>query len=94
MDGFDFWVARIKSLPDYLIEEAVKEICAIGFPSDKRPLTIDFLKNRRNSIDSIIQNNIAEFPKLPQPAAVIPPPPSGMNVPAAAKPPSQPGKVQ
>lgn len=96
MDGFDFWVARIKSLPDYFIEEAINQICEVGYPSDKRSLTMDFFKNRRNNIDSIIQNNIAEFPKLPQPAAVIPPPPSGVNVPAAAaaKPPSQPGKLQ
>jgi hypothetical protein len=94
MDGFDFWVARIKSLPDYFIEETVREICEIGYPSDKRSITIDFIKSRRNSIDSIIKNNIAEFPKLPQPPAIIPPPPAAIAPAAAAvaNPPSQPGK--
>jgi hypothetical protein len=98
MDGFDFWVARIKALPDYFIEEAVSEICAIGYPNDKKSLTIDFIRSRRNSIDTIIQNNIAEFPKLSQPAARIPPPPPVVTaVPAAVavqRPPSQPGQVK
>jgi hypothetical protein len=88
MDGFNAWVARIKALPDYFIEEAVKEICAIGFPSDKRLLTIEFFKDRRNNIDSIIQANISQFPKLPQPVAVIPPLPPlpPMNPPAPVNP--------
>lgn len=67
MNGFDFWVERIKLLPSYVIEEAVKEISDIGFPVDKVSLTVDFLKTRRDSIDGLVTSNIAEFPKLPKP---------------------------
>ncbi len=86
MDGFDFWVARIKSMPDYIVEESVNEICEIGFPNDKKSVTIDFLKSRRNGIDSLIKNNIAEFPNLPKPVATIAPLPAATAnpVPAAA----------
>lgn len=73
MSGFDHWVNRIKSLPDYIIEESIDEISHIGFPKDKKLLAVNFLKDRRNTIDSIINNNISEFPKLPRPGAVAAP---------------------
>jgi len=95
MDGFDLWTKRVKALPDYVVEEVVEEICDIGFPKDKKSVTIDFMKSRRNNIDSIVQTNIAEFPKLPQPAAAIPAPPAGALPPAPApKPASQPGQIK
>lgn len=96
MDGHDFWAARINAIPDYFIEEAVSEICAIGFPSDKKALTIDFLKQRRSNIASIIKNNIASFPKLPKPVPVPPPPPKTVAPPLApipVVPPPPPGKA-
>lgn len=86
-DGFDLWVKRIKSLPDYVIEETVAEICTIGFPVDKKSITTDFIKSRRDSIDSIVNNNIAEFPKLPKLA------PSPPTTPIGAMPPDTAGIV-
>ncbi|MCP1851217.1 MULTISPECIES: HipA domain-containing protein [unclassified Bradyrhizobium] len=83
MSGFEYWAARFKALPDYFIEQAVAEICAIGYPADKRTVTIDFLKHRRNNIDSIIKNNIGQFPKLPQPAPLPPLPPIPISNPVA-----------
>jgi hypothetical protein len=95
MDGFDLWATRVKALPDYVVEEAIGEICDIGFPKDKKSVTIDFMKSRRSNIDSIVQNNIAEFPKLPQPAAAIPSPPAGVLPSAPAPTPAQqPGQIK
>jgi hypothetical protein len=89
MVGFDFWCNRIKALPDYFIEETIREMDELGFPSAKGQTAVDFLKSRRDGIDSLVTNNIAAFPKLPPlarvvatvpvavlPAAVVPPKPS------------------
>jgi hypothetical protein len=94
MDGFDLWAARVKAPPDYVVEEAIEEICDIGFPRDKKSVTIDFMKSRLNNIDSIIHNNIAEFPKLPQPAAVIPAPRAGVMPAPTPMPAPQPGQIK
>ena len=97
MNGFDYWTNRIKILPDYVIEESVTEISHIGFPIDKKALTIDFIKSRRDNIDSLITSNIKEFPKLPQPAVVAPKgaPPAGVVPPTAVPQPApQPGQAR
>jgi hypothetical protein len=96
MAGFDYWVARIKSLPDYCIEETIEEISHIGFPADKKSLTVNFIKSRRNSIDTIIHSNMVQFPKLPKPVApvaVVAAPPAGAAGPVpSSKPAPQPGQ--
>jgi hypothetical protein len=95
MAGFDHWVKRIKSIPDYVIEATVEEICQIGFPKDKKSAVIDFLKTRRNNIDSIVHNNLGEFPKLPQPKPTIVAGPAaapGLAAVVQPKPPTQPGQ--
>jgi hypothetical protein len=97
MIGFDYWVKRIKSIPDYVIEESVKSICQNGFPKDKRTITVEFFKTRRNNIDSIVMNNLGEFPKLPkqQPvAAPAPLPAAAAGIAPQPKPPTQPGPGQ
>lgn len=90
MDGFDHWAKRTKSIPDYVIEETVTAVCELGFPKDKRAIAVEFFKNRRNNIDSIVLNNLGEFPKLPKAQPVVAPatPIAGAAVPQP-KPPTQ-----
>jgi hypothetical protein len=71
-NGFDSWVARVKSLPDYYLEGAVEEGCAVGMPHAKKSAIYDFLRERRDGIDGIVTNNKAAFPKMPAGPKVTP----------------------
>jgi hypothetical protein len=63
--GFATWCARVKSLPDYFLEGAVDTACNVGIPAASRGAIYDFLRDRRDNIDSVVTNNKAAFPKLP-----------------------------
>jgi hypothetical protein len=64
-NGFAMWTARVKALPDYYLEGAVDAGCNVGIPQGKKVVIYDFLRARRDSIDLIVTNNKAAFPKLP-----------------------------
>jgi hypothetical protein len=64
-NGFAPWVARIKSIPDYYLEGAVEEGCAVGIPHAKKSTIYDFFRERRDGIEGIVTNNKAAFPKMP-----------------------------
>ena len=62
--GFRDWAARIKAIPDYYLEGAVDAGCQVGFPKAKQAAIYDFLRDRRNAIDTLVTNNRGGFPKL------------------------------
>jgi hypothetical protein len=64
-NGFNAWVEKVKLLPDYCLEGAVDAGCKVGIPQGKKTAIYDFLRARRDSLDSIVTNNKAAFPKLP-----------------------------
>jgi hypothetical protein len=64
-NGFSSWAGKIKLLPDFCLEGAVDEACHVGIPQGKKTAIYDFLRSRRDGIDSIVTNNKAQFPKLP-----------------------------
>jgi hypothetical protein len=64
-NGFALWAGRVKALPDYFLEGAVEEGCKVGIPHGKMMAIYDFLRKRRDTIDTIVTNNKAAFPKLP-----------------------------
>jgi hypothetical protein len=96
MVGFDLWCRRIKSLPDYVIDETIAAVCEIGFPAGKATVASNFLKSRRDGIDALVTANIGQFPKLPPtpvvlaaaPVTVVPAgnPPTPQAPPAGANP--------
>lgn len=63
--GFDFWTARIKAVPDYVVDGTIETACRAGLPADKKDPMSDFIKQRRNIIDVLVITNLAQFPKLP-----------------------------
>jgi hypothetical protein len=64
-NGFSAWSARVKSLPDYMMDETMEAACRVGLPADKKGTISQFMKQRRDSIDHLVTNHVAEFPKLP-----------------------------
>jgi hypothetical protein len=64
-NGFTFWTERVKSVPDYFLEGAVDAGCKVGIPHGKKTVIYDFLRERRDAIDTIVTNNKAALPKLP-----------------------------
>ena len=55
----------MKLLPDYCLEGAVDAGCKVGIPQGKTVAIYDFLRMRRDALDTIVTNNKALFPKLP-----------------------------
>jgi len=70
-DGMEDWIARIKLIPDYFIEGVVHAGCECGIPADKAKFVSDFMKKRRDNLESLIKSNLNGFAKLPK----LPPPP-------------------
>ena len=64
-NGFSTWTARVKALPDYCLEGAIEAGCEVGIPHGKKVTIYDFMRARRDGIDTIVRNNKAIFPKLP-----------------------------
>jgi hypothetical protein len=64
-NGFALWTDRVKALPDYFLEGAVDAGCKVGIPNAKKTAIYDFLRSRRDSIDTIVTNNKGILPKLP-----------------------------
>jgi hypothetical protein len=64
-NGFASWIEKIKILPNYCLEGAVDAGCKVGIPQGKKTTICDFMRARRDSIDTIITKNKAVFPKLP-----------------------------
>ena len=63
--GFDTWLHRIASVPDYYIREVVESARAAGLPADKVTFCANFLLNRRNNLRNLVIANRAVFGKLP-----------------------------
>ena len=65
-DGMDNWLDRISQIPDYFIEGIVDQAAFVGLPPDKSDECKRFLKHRRSNLRTIVQANMASFPKLPR----------------------------
>jgi hypothetical protein len=63
--GFKVWSGKIKSLPDFCIEGVIEAGCKAGIPHGKMNTIYDFMKQRRDTIDTVVTNNRGLFPKLP-----------------------------
>jgi hypothetical protein len=63
-NAFAGWIAKIKLLPDYCLEGAVDAACKVGIPHGKKAAIYDFLRVRRDTLDTIVTNNKAAFAKL------------------------------
>ena len=64
-NGLSDWIQKIKLLPDYCLEGAVDAACKVGIAPGKKTAIYDFLRKRRDTIDVIVTNNKAAFPKVP-----------------------------
>jgi hypothetical protein len=60
-NGFSFWINRVRAVPDFFIEEICRDAQPFGLTTQEMNAAIQFLKTRRNNLDTIIQNNRAEF---------------------------------
>lgn len=88
-DGMEDWLARVKLIPDYFIEGAVRAGCECGIPSDKEKFISDFMKKRRDNLETLVKSNLNSFPKLPNPPPAQPPqqPAAQQQIPQQQKPP-------
>jgi len=68
-NGFTTWTARIQAIPDYYVEGAIDAGCHVGLPRDKRGVVYDFMRARRDAIETMITNHRGIFPKLPAPGS-------------------------
>jgi hypothetical protein len=64
-DGCDFWLERIKLIPDFFIEEIVAAAVDCGLPADRKDLLVAFMKDRRDNLGTIVAASKPLFPKLP-----------------------------
>ena len=55
------WIDRIKSIPNFFIEESVQLAVDYGVTNDESGEAVSFLKDRRDSIKDIILNNKPAF---------------------------------
>ncbi len=64
-DGLDFWLARIRQIPDYFIEETIEAAATVGLPPAHKAECVDFFKRRRTDLDRIVRSHMGHFPRLP-----------------------------
>jgi len=64
-NGFRAWTEKVKMLPDYFLEGAIEASCTVGIPHGKKNTIYDFLRARRDEIETIVMNNKAAISKLP-----------------------------
>jgi hypothetical protein len=55
------WVERIRTIPTWFIAEICREAVGLGIDTGEADAAIEFLKYRRNSMDTIIQKQRAQF---------------------------------
>lgn len=66
LDGMDYWIERIKQIPDYVIDELITSACKCGIPQSEHNYLTTFIKERRNNMEQLLTQNIkASFPKIP-----------------------------
>jgi hypothetical protein len=64
-DGRAEAVARIKQIPNFLIDGVTEAACEVGLAASLRRQVSDFLKQRRDGIGNLLDANKTSFPKLP-----------------------------
>lgn len=62
--GLDYWIFKIKSIPDYFIKELINSFNNLGLNHDVRKFSVDFFINRKNNIKSLVLKNKLLFPKI------------------------------
>jgi hypothetical protein len=68
-DGFNEWLHRIMSVPEFYIREVVVSSVSAGLPPTEVQFCTDYLLNRRAQLRNIFLANRAAFPKLAASAA-------------------------
>lgn len=74
--GMQTWLDRIQMIPDYFIEGVVAAATECGVPANKAVDISDFLKDRRDSLGTLVSSHLTAFPKLPPAPPPQPMPPS------------------
>jgi hypothetical protein len=60
-DHFGHWVERIKALPDFFIEDVVRDVRDKGITAAEAAAAVSFMKERREAIWDIVKANTDEF---------------------------------
>jgi hypothetical protein len=63
-DGFEKWRSRISAVPEYWIEEAVRDASGVGLPPSDVDFCIDYLVERRAQLGDLIALARPAFPKI------------------------------
>ncbi|GAB5444845.1 MAG: hypothetical protein Fues2KO_51940 [Fuerstiella sp.] len=60
----DQWLGRIKSIPDWFIKDVCEKAGGYGLTRTEVYDVIEFLRHRRDSMESILEDGLDEFPCL------------------------------
>lgn len=61
LNGVHLGLQRLQQLPDYMIEDAVNEASTVGLPNADIQYCIDYLKDRRDRMRSLLLHEQAKF---------------------------------
>jgi hypothetical protein len=64
IDGQEMWLERISKIPDFFIEEVIESATRVGLPKGSKSDCIDFMKNRRSKIETLMQKQANLFPNI------------------------------
>ena len=67
LDSIDIlreWIHRVRTIPDWYIEDICNEVWKVSITKKERDAVIAFLKERRNEIGSLIQQHSDRFPQI------------------------------
>lgn len=63
---FEKWIARVKLLPDFFVEEVCREASRFGISAEESEVVTKFLKHRRDNLRHIIWQHRAQFRGISQ----------------------------
>ncbi len=63
---FGFWLDRIAQLPDFFIENACQAAVNLGITSDEAKTAVDFLRHRRDHMQTIVKDSRSDFRSITQ----------------------------
>lgn len=58
------WINRIRAIPQYYVEEAVKDATDAGLPEGEVDFCVEFLLDRRDRLAGLVDSNRSDFPNV------------------------------
>lgn len=58
------WVERISTIPNWFLKDICDEVVGVTVTREEADSAFDFLWYRRNTLDQLIKNNRAKFPRI------------------------------